>query len=291
MMNDDTLDNAYRICLQTARQHYENFPTASRLLARPQRRATAAIYAFARSADDIADEGNLTSASRHAQLDAMAARLAQIQYGDVPDDPMFLALADTIRHYHLPITPFEKLLHAFRMDIDTRRFADYSELATYCDHSANPVGELILRLHDNWNGNTAGYSNNICTALQLINFIQDLDSDFHQRGRIYIPMDETQEFEVNETFFLERRQDNSFFELVRYQLQRAHTLLLSGLPLLDHCHGRLRFILKLTVVSALRIHDKLRARTDVFSRSTLDAGDLTLIAIRSLLFQPTKAAC
>jgi len=290
-MTDDTLDNAYQTCLQIAQQHYENFPTASWLLARSHRRATAAIYAFARSADDIADEGTMTAAIRHAQLDAMSTRLSQIEHGIIPDEPVFMALSDTIQRYRLPITPFEKLLQAFRTDIDTHRFNTYVELANYCDHSANPVGELVLRLHNNWNDETSEYSNRICTALQLINFIQDLDSDYHQRGRIYIPMDEMRRFAVDESGFAKRQVSSQLIGLVQFQLDRARELLLSGLPLLTYNHGRLRFILKFTVFSALRMCNKLQARSSVFARPTLHAGDITRIAIRSLLFQPTKAAC
>jgi squalene synthase HpnC len=290
-MTDDTLDNAYRICLQLARQHYENFPTAARLLAKPHRRATAAIYAFARSADDIADEGDITAAARHAQLDRFAKNLSQIQAGTTPTEPIFIALADTIERYQLPITPFEKLLQAFRNDIDTRRYASFPELAAYCDNSANPVGELILRLHNAWDAENRQYSNRICSALQLINFIQDVDSDYHQRGRIYIPQDEMQEFGLDETAFAQCQHSSNINKLIQLQLQRAGELLVSGQPLLARTHGRLRIMLKLTLLSALRVLHKLHARTDVFERPTLNAADFTLIAIRSLLFQPMKAAC
>jgi squalene synthase HpnC len=289
MKTDDTLDNAYQFCLQMAQQHYENFPTASRLLAKSQRRATAAIYAFARSADDIADEGNMTTAARHTQLDAFATRLSQIQQGKPATEPLFLALADTIRHYDLPIHPFEKLLHAFRLDIDTRRFPDFSALAAYCGNSANPVGELVLRLHNNWDEENARYSDAICTALQLINFIQDLDSDYRLRGRIYIPMDEMQAFGIDETYIAQRRQNQNIHKLIQFQLQRAQELLQVGQPLLARNHGRLRFMLKLTLSGAQRMIEKLQTRTDVYTRPTLHVGDLALIATRSLLFQPVTS--
>jgi len=291
-MTDDTLDQAYHDCLHMAQQHYENFPTASRLLAKTHRRATAAIYAFARSADDIADEGNIPASERHAQLDSFASNLSRIRLGEIPgDDPLSLALADTIQRYQLPITPFEKLLQAFRSDIDSRRFANFTELASYCDHSANPVGELILRLHDNWDEENAQYSNAICTALQLINFIQDLDSDYQQRGRIYIPLDEMQEFGVVEADLARRRHSDKLSSLIQYQLQRAHELLLSGKPLLARNRGRLRILLTFTLFSALRMLGKLQSRSNIFMRPTLHAGDITLIAVRSLLFQPIKASC
>ncbi|MBI1423153.1 MAG: squalene synthase HpnC [Gammaproteobacteria bacterium] len=287
-MTDDTLDDAYRYCEQIARRHYENFPTASRLLARPQRRATAAIYAFARSADDIADEGDMTQTARHQQLDAFVAQLAHLGTDTASADPIFIALADTIQAFRLPLTPFKKLLDAFRSDIDRQRFPDYPALAAYCDNSANPVGELVLRLHDRWDETNAEYSNQICTALQLLNFVQDLASDYQQRGRLYIPQDEMAKFGVDETCLAQQHQTPALQKLVQFQLQRAHAGLVAGLPLLARCHGRLRLLLKLTLASAFRIHSKLSARSDVYTRPTLHSRDIAVITVRSLLFQTVK---
>lgn len=290
-MTDDTLDKAYQSCLQIARQHYENFPTAARLLAKPRRRATAAIYAFARTADDIADEGSLSRHERHASLNHYDTQLIRIQSGEATSGPVFLALADTIQKYQLPIKPFTKLLQAFRRDIDTKRYADFDELADYCDHSANPVGELVLRLHGLWNETNEVYSNRICTALQLINFIQDLDSDYHQRDRLYIPMDEIQKFSVAESDLAQRTNTRKLQQLIDFQLQRADGLLHEGLPLLMACPYRLRLVLKLTVFSAECMLNKLQRRQNVFARPTLHKGDLIHIALRSMLFQPGKASC
>ncbi|MEJ2362328.1 MAG: squalene synthase HpnC [Gammaproteobacteria bacterium] len=290
-MTDDTLDNAYRTCLQTAQQHYENFPTAARLLAKPHRRATAAIYAFARGADDIADEGAIPAAERHQHLDHYAQQLSLIQAGIVPTEPVFLALADTIQRYQLPIEPFTRLLQAFRQDIDIKRYADFAALANYCHCSANPVGELILRLHGIWNEPNAFFSNQICTALQLINFIQDLDSDCHQRNRIYLPQDECQQFGVKETDLIQHRQSDNLRRLIDFQIARACDMLHSGVPLLRACPFRLRLILKTTVMSADCLITKLKRRQNVFIRPVLHGPDLMQIALRSLLFQPVKASC
>lgn len=284
MISDGTLDKAYQDCLKIAQNHYENFPTASRLLAKPQQRATAAIYAFARTADDIADEGDVEAAVRHARLDSLESTLSQIGNDITPDEPIFMALADTIRQYRLPIKPFENLLQAFRSDIDVKRYETYSQLAQYCEHSANPVGELVLRLHNKWNPVTARLSDNICTALQLVNFIQDLESDYNQRGRLYLPLDELQQFNTNESDIANHKQSQQLTNLVHYQLNRANSLLQAGSPLISHCNGRLRLLLKLTVRSGQRIHDKLITRQNIYVRPTLGAGDFALIIIRSLLF-------
>jgi len=291
MMADEKLEQAYRECLNIARQHYENFPTAARLLAKPQRRATAAIYAFARSADDIADEGDADNAKRHAQLDEFSDQLQRIGAGSGQQHGLFYALADTIERYQLPLKPFEKLLTAFRSDIDVKRYVNFTQLLDYCDNSANPVGELVLRLHGYWNEQADWFSNRICTALQLINFIQDLDSDYRQRDRLYIPLDEMRQYGIDEAILAERRQNPELARLIDFQIQRARTILLEGQPLLGHCHGRLRLMLKLTVSSGLRVLQKLQIRDNVYARPTLQVGDLALIAIRSLLFRPGAMAC
>jgi squalene synthase HpnC len=288
---NDTLENAYLHCQKIAQQHYENFPTASRLLAAPLRRATAAIYAFARNADDIADEGEMSTTERHARLDEFAANLATIQSGQTVTDPVFIALADTIMRYGLPITPFERLLAAFRSDIDTYRYASFDELSSYCANSANPVGELILRLHGYWNEINSHYSDSICTALQLLNFVQDLDSDYRLRGRIYIPQDELREFGVDERSIAQRQQSKSLSQLMRFQLRRANQLLLAGQPLISRTHGRLHVMLKLTLFSAQRLTHKLNIRTDDFARPTLHLGDISMIVLHSLLFRTVKPAC
>jgi len=290
-MADEKLEQAYRECLNIARQHYENFPTAARLLSRPQRLATAAIYAFARSADDIADEGDADNAKRHAQLDEFSDQLQRIGAGSGQRHGLFYALADTIERYQLPLKPFEKLLTAFRSDIDVKRYVNFTQLLGYCDNSANPVGELVLRLHGYWNEQAGRLSNHICTALQLINFIQDLDSDYQQRDRLYIPLDEMRQYGVDESVLAERRQTPELAHLIDFQIQRARTMLLQGQPLLGQCHGRLRLMLKLTVSSGLRVVQKLQTRDNVYTRPTLQGGDLALIAMRSLLFRPGAMAC
>lgn len=290
-MTDDTINDAYRACLQTAQQHYENFPTAARLLARPYRRATAAIYTFARNADDIADEGTLPPNERHRLLDHYAQQLSRIQSGEELTEPAFVALADTINRYQLPITPFTKLLQAFRQDIDTTRYASFDALVDYCEHSANPVGELVLRLHGIWNEENAVYSNRICTALQLINFMQDIDSDYRQRGRLYVPLEEIHQFDLDESVFIQQQNSQALHDLITSQINRAYKLMHEGTPLLRRCPWRLRLILKLTLLSADRVVEKLLQRRDVFSRPILQAPDIALIALRSLKFQPMSTSC
>lgn len=281
-MTDGTLQQAYDECQSLASTHYENFPTASRLLSKPQRRATAAIYSFARRADDFADEGNVEKSVRHANLDRFSGYLGMIDRGDTPDDMTFVALADVIRQYQLPVSIFERLLTAFRMDVDKQRYEDFDALMAYCHCSADPVGELVLRIHDYADDENIHLSNRICSALQLINFIQDIDEDFQQRGRIYIPLNEMNKFGVKETQLNRREQNSAIESLLEFQIKRAKAMLLQGAPLIDNVHGRIRWMLAITLNSALRIVHKLEARKMLYERPRLMFYDWPLIFIRSL---------
>jgi len=183
-MQENQLERAYRHCIDLAEKHYENFPTAS-LLIRPELRpAVAAIYAFARTADDFADEGDLKPETRLKQLDAWETLLDRCVKGSI-DHPLFLALGDAIRKHSLPVDALRDLLTAFRMDITLCGYASEKELLFYCKHSANPVGRLILALHGISDPRALTASDAICTALQLTNFWQDLGID-SSKGRCYL---------------------------------------------------------------------------------------------------------
>ncbi|MDQ6956992.1 MAG: squalene synthase HpnC [Mariprofundaceae bacterium] len=176
---------AYQHCQGIAAQHYENFPTASKLIRADLRPAVAAIYAFARAADDMADEGDASAEIRIKQLDAWESLLERCTEEEV-DHPIFLALGDAIKIFHLPIQALHDLLTAFRMDCTINRYATEQELLFYCKHSANPVGRLMLALHGIHDDKAAHASDCICTALQLTNFWQDFSID-HAKGRCYLP--------------------------------------------------------------------------------------------------------
>ncbi len=176
---------AYQHCLRIAREHYENFPVASRLVRAELRPAVAAIYAFARHADDLADEGDVPPETRLKQLDAWETLLSRCLNESV-DHPIFIALGDAIRRHRLPPDPLFDLLVAFRMDVSIHHYETTQELEFYCKHSANPVGRLILALHGIEQQEAAHYSDALCTGLQLTNFWQDLSVDL-QRGRHYLP--------------------------------------------------------------------------------------------------------
>lgn len=272
-MSDPALARAYADCLALARAHYENFPVASRLLPRGLRRPVAVIYAFARSADDLADEGALTPEARLAGLDALAAMLEAIAAGSPPDSALGRALADTVARHRLPLTPFHDLLSAFRQDVTTTRYADFGALMDYCRRSANPVGRLLLHLLNDDDARHLAWSDAICSALQLINFQQDLHQDYIQRGRIYLPQDEMRRFGVTEAQLRDRCSDVAMRRLMHLQHDRALRLLQSGAPLAKNLHGRFGYELRLTVLGARRILHHLMRSDDLFARPRLGPAD------------------
>lgn len=298
-MTSDRLQDAYAHCAKIARTHYENFPVASRLVPARIRPAITVIYAFARSADDFADEGDLNREQRLARLDHYAEQLRQISQGGTFDDPIFIALQDVIHRHRLPLQPFERLLQAFRQDVDKHRYADFGEVMNYCRLSANPVGELLLHLNQAASEANLGYSNAICTALQLINFLQDLHQDYTENNRIYLPRDEMQRHGVTESHIAHRTTDFGMQMLMRQQIERARRLLEAGAPLGLRLKGRFGFELRLIIAGGARIlkhlHDNPK---DAFARPRLNTKDKLAMLAQAALprltrrrRQPGKSGC
>lgn len=268
-----SIDQAYAHCLNIVQGHYENFPVASVLLPRRLRRPVAAIYAFARRADDWADEGDYSEQRRLAELDAMRVAVHGIELGQESDDPVFIALADSVREHRLPIDPFLDLLSAFRQDVTQKHYADFGELMQYCRRSANPVGRLLLHLYKTTDARNLAYSDAICSALQLINFLQDLHQDYAENGRIYLPQDEMARFGVTERQLAERHSDLGMRRLVHFQAQRAQQLLHSGAALGSVLKGRAGFELRMILLGGNRVLHYLQTQGNVFSRPRLSKGD------------------
>lgn len=263
------LAEAYAHCLHLARSHYENFPVASRLLPRRLQLPVAVIYAFARSADDFADEGDRAEAERLALLDDYVAKLDALKAGRTPDDPVFIALQDVIAEYRLPLPPLYDLLSAFRQDVTQLRYANYAQLLDYCRRSANPVGRLVLHLFDEASEENLRDSDAICTALQLINFWQDLAQDYDENGRIYLPQDEMAACGVSAAHLAERRDDAALRKLLQLQIGRTRQLMSSGAGLGRRLGGRLGLEIRATIEGGLSILDALERREDVFARPRL----------------------
>jgi hydroxysqualene synthase len=265
---------AYRHCLDLARSHYENFPVASRVIPTRLRGPVAAIYAFARSADDFADEGDRSPETRLALLRDYARRLDTMAAADPGDDPVFIALGDTCRRHRLPLTLFHDLLDAFAQDVTKKRYANFTEVMGYCRRSANPVGHLLLCLYGEVNEDRLTRSDAVCSALQLINFLQDIQQDYREGGRIYLPQDDMQECGVTEAQIAEQRTDAAMLRLIDRQIGRIQTLLNAGSPLGWQVRGRLGLELRLILFSARRVIDKLATeREDVFRRPRLTKMD------------------
>ena len=263
--------------------HYENFPVASFLVPAHLRRPIEAIYRFARSADDIADEGDACAEERLAGLAAYQAELDRIETGTAPQTPLFVVLAEVIRQHALPIQLFRDLLDAFAQDVVKKRYADYPELLDYCRRSANPVGRLLLHLFGRTEAIHLAHSDAVCTALQLVNFWQDVALDW-QKGRVYLPQDELRRFAVGEAQIAEGRCDDAWTALIGAQLDHARHLLQDGAPLVHALPGRLGWEIRLTIQGGLRIAERVAAvRGDVFrQRPTLGAGDWLHMGSRAL---------
>jgi squalene synthase HpnC len=263
--------------------HYENFPVASFLVPAHLRRPIEAIYRFARSADDIADEGDASPAERLAGLNAYQAELDRIAAGTVPQTPLFVALAEEIHQHALPLQLFRDLLDAFAQDVVKKRYADFPELLDYCRRSANPVGRLVLHLCGRAGAEQLEQSDGICSALQLINFWQDVAVDW-QKERIYIPQADLPRFRISEDDIATGRWSANWAALMDFQIDRARELLLRGAPLVHALPGRIGWEIRLTVQGGLRILERLRrVRGNVFQRRpTLGKWDWLVVAGRSL---------
>jgi squalene synthase HpnC len=280
--DSETSRAAYRWCRELARSHYENFPVASRLLPAQLRDPVAAIYAFARSADDIADEGQLSDTQRLQQLDAMGAALRAIEAGHAPSTPLYLALADCMARFRLAPQPFHDLLDAFRQDVTKTRYADFGELMHYCRRSANPVGRLLLALSGEDSPRNVALSDAVCSALQLINFLQDIAQDYHEHSRIYLPADDMARFGVDETQLARRHNSPAMRALVQFQVRRAARLLRAGSPLGTRLTGRFGLELRAIILGGSRVLEKLQEQEDIYSRPRLTRGDRLAIAWNAL---------
>lgn len=275
-------------------KHYENFPVASLLLPRYLREPIAAIYAFARSADDFADEGDLAADDRLNLLRSYQRELNAIAENQPTTHPIFLRLRPVITQYSLPLSLFHDLLDAFMQDVTCNRYASHAELLDYCRRSANPVGRLLLHLFAAATEENVIYSDAICSALQLINHWQDIGIDSHKgpEGRIYLPAEDLARFNVSENDILQgtthtdciNTASHNFCALMRFEVDRARALMLQGAPLGRALPGRIGLEIRTIIHGGLRILEKIEAvNYDVFNhRPQLQAFDWPLIGWRAL---------
>ena len=314
--------------------HYENFPVASVLLPAKLRPAVEAIYAFARSADDLADEGDASAPQRLASLsqyeralDVIAASRAVIHASNTNHDcndgngntgtieqlrqaqgesarpgdgavsapacpfapaqeierTIFARLEQVIAAYHLPLQPFYDLLSAFKQDVSTTRYPTFSLLLDYCRRSANPVGALMLALYGAADTRNLRDSDAICSALQLINFWQDVEIDWRKQ-RIYLPLEDLAHFGVSEQHLAKQQNDRAFQSLLHFEVARARQMMLDASGLALRLPGRIGWELRLVVQGGLRILERIeRVNYDIFrQRPKLQWRDWLIIFWRAL---------
>ncbi len=274
--------------------HYENFPVASWLCPSALRASVGAIYWFARTADDLADEGDATAAQRLADLAAYRADLAAAAAGHATSNrwtEVFIPLARTIARHRLQVSLLADLLSAFEQDVVKTRYSDRVELLDYCSRSADPVGRLLLHLYGVYDSASLAQSDAICSALQLINFWQDLSIDT-ARGRLYLPLSDAAAHGVAVHALLDRRDSPSARSLIAEVTAWARALMLQGAPLVHAVPGRAGWELRLVVQGGLRILDKIERmdHATLLHRPQIGKGDAPVLLWRAArMRRPTTA--
>lgn len=269
--------------LSLTKNHYENFPVASFLIPKALREEIAIIYWFARTADDLADEGDDNNAERLEKLNLFEKEF-QLSLENKSNNQLFKQLSKTIKNNNLSSTYFLNLLSAFKQDVIKKRYENFDEILDYCKLSANPVGRILLELFKVNEEEAKICSDKICTALQLTNFYQDTLIDYN-KGRIYYPVDEMKLFNVTE-LMLELKENNPNIKaLVKHNIDRTQFLFDEGKNLLQYLSGRFLYEIKWTIAGGEKILSKIRKNNyDVFSkRSKLSKIDFITLLVKSIL--------
>jgi len=253
---------AFAYCRRITLDHYENFTVASWLLPREMRRHIYAVYAFCRHTDDLGDEA---PGDRLQLLDEWESDLRRC-YDSTPGHPILIALQVSIRRFRIPAEPFLKLIEANRMDQRVQRYATFADLLHYCDHSANPVGHMVLHLFGYSDAERQRLSDATCTALQLTNFWQDVAVDL-AKSRVYIPQEDMQRFGYSEGELEQAMVTPAFCGLMAFEIARTREMFDEGLKLLRLVDGRHKIALKLFSMGGLTILRAIeRNDYDVFQR-------------------------
>ncbi len=281
--------------LALAQQHYENFPVASFILPAHLREPIALIYRFARQADDFADEGDLSVAQRLSLLQAFRDELDLLAAYIKPQTDFFLVLGAMIKAQRLPYRPFYDLLEAFTQDVSKTRYANYAEIEHYCARSANPIGRLLLALYGQASVENTAYSDKICSALQLINFLQDIHIDLQKNAgqqRLYLCQDEMRAYAIDEALIQDlshgrKSTDAHWQAFMAFNLSRAEALLAAGKHLGRLLGGRIGLEMRMVIAGAECIIRKIKRRKgDVFKHrpklNFLDWPRLFVIALFKL---------
>jgi len=271
----------YSQAIKLAKSHYENFPVVSFLIPGNLKKDVAIIYWFARTADDFADEGNFSHSERLHKLNAFEDRLSVLLRSQ-PENNLEAALKQTIVTRKLNSENFFNLLKAFRQDVVKNRYKNFSEVLAYCSNSANPVGRIMLELLNIRDNKAFYYSDKICTALQITNFIQDTQVDY-QKGRIYYPLDEMERFEVDKKVFEMNKINLNLKKLIEFSVNRVQDYFNEGKSLLEFLSGRFKYEIAWTIKGGEEILNKIRgADFDIFTkRASLTKIDYLKLFIKS----------
>lgn len=257
-MNNQSVESSYQFCIDLARKHYENFPVASLLIPKNKRKFISAVYAFARIADDIADEGNSNPEIRIAQLikykELFVNRICSKEFPNLP------AIYDTIDKNKLDEKNFTDLIEAFIQDNQKNKYKTFDEVLEYCKKSANPIGRILLELFDIRNKDAINHSDEICTALQLTNFYQDLSIDIGN-NRFYIPEEILKKFDLSYEDLISFRSyknvNENFKSMMKYLIELNFALFQNGENLLKFLNGLFRFEIALTISGGKKILHKI----------------------------------
>lgn len=278
-------EDAYKSALSFAKSHYENFPVVSFLIPKQLQKHVAIIYWFARTADDLADEGNVPEETRLQNLNAFETRLTSLLNGVYTDD-FDKALGATISEKKLTPSLFFDLLSAFKQDVTKKRYLNFGEMIDYSRRSANPVGRLILELFDIRDTEAFCLSDLICSALQFANFVQDTGVDFN-KGRIYLPLDEMEKFGVGENLFDLNEKIGNFEELMKFQVDRIEKMFAEGRNLLKFLSGRLRFEIAWTLLGGMEILKKVKDinYNVIAKRPALKKSDFIILFCKAMVMR------
>jgi squalene synthase HpnC len=275
----------YRYCEALCRARHHNFPVASFFARSALRKHIWAIFAFARVADDIADEPAYEG-RRSRELDRWEEQLHACYFGRAPEHPVFVALQDTIKRFALPLPELTALLSGFRTDLEVRRFATMAELRAYTAQAAEPVLHLLLYVAGYRDRALHAFADDLASGLALARLLQDIPADF-QRGRIYLPQEDLRHFGVCEDDLAARRATAGVGDLVRYEVSRTRALLDRGRPLVDRVDADLAVELALVWHGGSRILDKIADAGPhlLEHRPRLDAADKALVVTRALAWR------
>jgi len=278
-----SLDGAYSQALNFARAHYENFPIVSILIPKDLRKHVAIVYWFARTADDIADEGNASEESRLEKMNEFESNIKRSLDGDARSG-FEKALLNTVDNKKLTKDNFFDLISAFKQDIIKSRYADFNEILHYCNRSANPVGRIILELFNVRDQKANEYSDKICTGLQLTNFLQDTIIDY-KKGRIYMAKYEMQNYKVSEYMFEQKENNHNLQQLVMYNVERINVYFEEGKKLLPFLNRKLRTEIRWTIAGGKAILEQIKKNDyDIINyRPKLSKAKMAGLLIKSII--------